>query len=454
MASDIGSVTCNITNAIESANRSFENVWQAIAGTASSMGASNVSQFAARRLLSYNPQNRDGLVVIPEAQPGITKLCEIISKTIAEIQTDPNNLTKWILVGKCYLLLGDHPNAYSAFAHCLRIDQPTNDPYFWYSIACVYQHFHFNEDALKFFTKVLEVDPNFPLVSDYNLRIGLCFRALGRYQEAINAINIVMQHGPPSGLTEDDVAFQRIFTYQISGAVPRALQEYGELVQRYPENLKLIQQYVWALSFQSDSASLQTAERIIAGVPQYADDPLLKFVLARIALKNSDMETAYKRYCDCIGDWSESPIFWCGLGVLYFRNEQRQDALIAFQRALYLKPEIPEAWLNLGIIFENLDQTPNASKIYQAGRQNCPGNQKLQERIARLQAGGKLQRPATEVEEIKDSKFFVQVADRHAAMVTRTPPPLPGSAVSADPAIARAVDGLACPYESLFAEND
>lgn len=451
---DIGTATKDITQAIEQANKYLEFVWSSIASTAKEMGSRSITNLAIRRTLSYNPQNQKILDTAPRVKEGAQKLCDIISRDLQDLQSNPNNYQLWIQVGKAYLSLNDFTNAYSAFAHVIRINPQIQDQYFWYSIACVYQHFQYYDEALNFFKNVGPIKSDFPLYSDYHLRMGLLYRSLRQFTNAIQELNLVMKY-PPSGLTEDDIVFQIAFTQLIAGQTEVAIREFKTLLEKYPKSHKLVQQLTWTLTFSNDDNQLSEAQSIIDAHPELNDDPLIKFVLARLALKRNQMEPAYKKYCDCISDWCESPVFWCGLGVLYFRNDQKQDALIAFQRALYQKAEIAEAWLNLGYIFELLGNESNAQKIYDAGRQNCQNNQKLVDRLNRLSNPAATRNSTMKlgIEEIKDSQFFNQIGDIHAQNILRMPPAIPANTIVPDEVTARAIEDLRSPYESLFTND-
>jgi len=65
-----------------------------------------------------------------------------------------------------------------------------------------------------------------------------------------------------------------------------------------------------------------------------------------------DLAGAYEHYKICTEYYNNNPLFWCGLGSLYYKNDQGEDAIGAFRRALALKSEVAWAWLNIGLIFE------------------------------------------------------------------------------------------------------
>lgn len=455
MSTDIGSVTSTINQALSRANTEFENTWEATIALTELMNASSEAKFAARRLISYNPQSKK-LATMPDIQSAVSVISQIIQENAKSVQSNPESIESWIILGHCYLMLNDFPNAYTSYTHVMRISDSVNDAYFWYGIGCVYQHFKYNMDAAKFLKHVLSCDPQFPEKDDLNFRVALLNRSRGKYDEALALFNSLI-YNPPRDLIEDDIKFHIAFTHQLAGHDDQAIHFYSDLYSRHPANLELIQQFAWYLSLQTDNRSFTLAERIIHSVPQqYSNDPMLRLVTARIAMKQQDMTTAYQRYCECISYWSDSPLFWCGLGVLYFKNDQMQDAVVAFQRALYLRSELVEAWANLGLIFEMQNDFPNALKIYQAALQNCAGSQLLKDRINALSAQGNRMNKVSQnqVIEINDSRFFTQVAEKVSTQRIAEPPIFPSNCFKGvtDPIIEKALNELSTRHKSIFVQ--
>jgi len=450
MNSELMTSTENMTRLIDNANCDFEKIWRNIVEISNEVGSKEMNSYALRRLISYNPTNPLIQSQGSQFQGGINIICDMITRTIQVIKNSPNDSNSWSVLGKCYLLFNDFPNAYSSFAHVLRTNIQNNDPYFWYSIGCTYQRFNYNEDAINFFSNALKIDPGFLLKNDIFLRFGFAYRSTQDYTQALNYFENALRN-PPSKLSEDDIRFQMAFTHQLAGNYAQANKEYLILYKKYPNSLKILQQLAWSLSLLEKNQRDMAEQHILTSV--FTSDPLLKFVLARISMRNDDMENAYQRYCDCISDFSESPVFWCGLGLLYFRNHQYQDSLVAFQRALYLKPEIPEAWLNLGAIYEQQGDIGAASRIYQAGTGSCPGNQALVDAFQRstLQ-NGKNQRVPKDLDEIKDSKYITQVAEKHSMNIMKCPPPIPGFTLSDDPNVQKQIETLHMNYPSISSD--
>jgi tetratricopeptide (TPR) repeat protein len=135
-------------------------------------------------------------------------------------------------------------------------------------------------------------------------------------------------------------------------------------------------------------------------------------------MQGDDISTAYEHYRFCISYFGDSATFWCALGVLYFKNEQWTDSIIAFQRALYLKCDMAEPWVNLGVIYTRQNLPQNAKKMYSNGFTNCQGSTELRN----LSLG--IGRPASLVD-VDDSTLMVHVADQFALEYVAAVPKLP-----------------------------
>jgi tetratricopeptide (TPR) repeat protein len=292
----------------------------------------------------------------------------------------------------------------------------------------------------------LQLSVQMPRKADLILRMGINQRSLGEYDSSITVLESLLS-SPPENLSEDDVRFQIAFSHQLAGHKERAAGLYHDLYNRHRKCLPVVQQYCWFLSLQADSPSLDLAAQIVRVVG--ASDPILKLVSAQLAMKQQDLQAAYHRYCECIAEWNDSPLFWCKLGVLYYKNDQMTDAVVAFQRALYLKAEVFEAWANFGLIFEIQGDTEQAMKIYESGLESCPDAKQLRDRLTVLGTGrGRGTQPP--VLEINDSKYFVQIAERITNEYLLNPPAIPAETIGGDPELGPCLAQLVLRHRSIF----
>lgn len=416
------------TEFLEAANSEFEKGFAIAAMVAKEMNCLDESQLASKHVFSYNPGNKQVLNLFPELKTLVTYLNGVIENYTKYIHDPDCSADVWTVLGNCYLILGDFPNSFAAYAHAQRKSPDNDDPQFWYTMGIVYHHYRYTEHARSCFEKVL-LYKNFKYIVDLKFRLAVLYRTAALYDDALKYFNDISAN-PPNDLLSDDIQLQIAYTYQFkgSGGYDRASAIYSQLRKKYPNLIELSQQYIWFLYLTSSEDQLPAVQNLLKDeLDKYPNEPTLLLLSARIAMKLNNMSVAYQKYRSCIGYWSDTPFFWCGLGVLYFKNEQMQDAVIAFQRALYLKSDLVEAWLNLGLIFEQQQDTTGALKIYTTAKPNCPTSTSLDDRINSLNSAKGTKRPMNQLIDIEDTKFFHQIPDKFASEYISAVPKLPNS---------------------------
>jgi tetratricopeptide (TPR) repeat protein len=367
---------------LDNINTQFENSFALCAIIAREMGSMEEALLAAKRVFSYNPNSRRMLDLFPQYITVIEQISRLVDIHGQRLTSESVGQDSWTVLGYCYLTLGDFPNAFAAYAHAMRVHPESEDPAFWYAIGVVYAHYNYNDHALNCHQKILQLDPNWIYIRDVQFRLGLLHRQLGNFDSALQLFEKV-KRAPPNNLSPDDIQLQVGYTLQLAGKAEQARGIYRDLYQRFPQCLQIVIQYAWFLFlYAKGNEEINNVSRIVQqGLRDHPRDPTLMLIAARIAMKQDDMATAYQHYRFCISYCGDNPFFWCGLGVLYYKNDQTQDAVVAFQRALYLKGEMPEAWLNIGLIFEHQGDFQSAQKIYQTGQGKCPGRVEFAERL-------------------------------------------------------------------------
>jgi tetratricopeptide (TPR) repeat protein len=79
-----------------------------------------------------------------------------------------------------------------------------------------------------------------------------------------------------------------------------------------------------------------------------------------------------------------------GLEVLTTKP-RLQDAAMAYEQVIHLRPELPEAYMHLGLVYEQMHRTDDALKLYKRFKELWDGTGRylhaVQERIDRLNMG-------------------------------------------------------------------
>lgn len=434
-------------NYFDNININLEQSFTSAACISKDMNCIEESQLAAKRVFSYNPNSKKILNLFPQYAPIIEQISALVGSHGKSLKNDPNNNDLWTILGYCYLTLGDFPNAFAAYAHALRISQNSRDPNFWYAMGIVYEHYKYHDSAQDCFRKVFEFNPSFQFATDIFFRLGLIFRTLNDFDTAIAYFDKV-KNSPPNHLIYDDIQLQIAYTYQLQRSNDKAYKIYSDLHSRYPNSLQLTQQYCWFMYMQYKDTRISTVfDEVSKAIQKEPYDPTLQLIAARVAMKQDNMPTAYQHYKFCITYCNDSPYFWCGLGVLYFKNEQVEDAIVAFQRAVYIKKDLKEGWLNIGLIYEQQNDYENAKKIYQIGMQNCSSSEDFQDRLNSIASQGKHNFSLIDID---DTKFIVPIPEQFAIDYTQAVPELQPECYGIDIGIASKFAILSTYPKSIF----
>lgn len=382
MSDDIRNIQEKIKQNISKANNEIESAFAAIIEDTPDIPIFKDNDFYAHRIISYNPNNKLISESFRDIKKSVDEISGIIKRYTNEIKDSPNKEDSWVILGNCYLMMGDFPNAYTSYMHVLRINKNIENTYFWYCCGICYQHFRYNEEASRCFNTVLNLDPNFKQINDLKFRLALSYRTLFKYQESIDLFSSLFDN-PPLKLHKDDINYHLAIAYQCFGKAESANDIYMKLYKKYPNNEIIIQQYLWFLSLQSNQQSLSIADTIIKKLTkEQLINPNVILSIAKIALKQQNFEEAFDKYKKCSNYHKHSPIFWNSLGILYCNINQFEDAKIAFQNAISNKSDVIEPWVNLGFLYEKMGDYDSAKKIYETGLMQCPTNNKLlQDRI-------------------------------------------------------------------------
>ena len=444
-------LTAALNKVIMSANEEMRGAYASLIRTSQAFGNRPEAILGARKLAAYAPSDPAIDEVAPFLRQPYDSILRVVNTCLAEVGKGSSDSKLLATLAHCHLMLGDYPNAYVWYTRALSAEGP-NDGYRWLGAGVVCHHLKLFEDANQIYQQVLRFEAMASFASDVMLRLAFVQRSLGQFDECLATLMRVQQC-IPRGLSEDDVKFHIAFTYQVAGQSRYACSVYQDLFQKHPRCLPVVQQYLWFLSLQVDGLwwklACETIERL---PPEQRADPLIAFTDARLSMKTQDMTTSYHKYCACHARWSSCPIFWCGLGVLYVKNEQFGDAVVAYDYALKLKQDIYEAWANLGYLCELQGDYASAIKRYQTGIERCGNLQIFCERIARLNSkrGMEVGMAPWGLIEVDESRYFTQPAELIAQEIVDSTPKIPFSELTGVEMDASVAELLSPPLKSIM----
>jgi tetratricopeptide (TPR) repeat protein len=208
------------------------------------------------------------------------------------------------------------------------------------------------------------------VLRDFTIRKAILCRQLGNFDMAITLFSQLLDN-PPWNLTHDDIMMQLALTNFRSGKITIAYNQFKNLYESHPTNKMCIRQFSIITFLTTDERDLTKILPTILKNQEQCPDYHTQLVIARIYYLISKYPESYEYFKSSLEYWSNHPPFWIAFGSLYFKNEQLDDAAVAFQRAIYMNQTSTTAWLNLGFIFERKGQQEKAKSIYLAGQKQC-----------------------------------------------------------------------------------
>jgi predicted O-linked N-acetylglucosamine transferase (SPINDLY family) len=111
------------------------------------------------------------------------------------------------------------------------------------------------------------------------------------------------------------------------------------------------------------------AQQIIAKAPQNGDANLL---LGVVASQRGDHDFAEKCMACAIRDNPDQPLYHFNHGIALKNGHRPEQAVLAYERTIQLKPDYAEAYNNLGGVLRDLNRTDEALSAYNGAVQHRP----------------------------------------------------------------------------------
>jgi tetratricopeptide (TPR) repeat protein len=199
----------------------------------------------------------------------------------------------WKQLGLGYLKINQEENSIIAFKKAIEILPKDSDN--WYFLGEIYSHRGKPDDAIDAFQKAIIMNPkdSFPWIG-----LGDLYSELSQYEKALSS---------------------HLKAIAIKPKDPYPWNHLSEFYRCHNHYTK----------------ALETVEKAIELNPKFATS---WNTLGNINADQNNLDKAKNAYLKAI-KLNEDPIWWCNLGIIYVREDQNDDALIAFTNALKNNPK-------------------------------------------------------------------------------------------------------------------
>ena len=145
-----------------------------------------------------------------------------ISELKKIVEMNPHNAMAWDALGSHFKNNGQYQESIDAYEHAISIE--TNNASFYYHLGLVYAAVNKNEDALRLYKKVIELDPDYGLA---HATLSGCYRRMGLDELARQHITKALNN-----TFRDENEYNRACLESICGNSDRALEYLEQALQK------------------------------------------------------------------------------------------------------------------------------------------------------------------------------------------------------------------------------
>jgi tetratricopeptide (TPR) repeat protein len=187
-----------------------------------------------------------------------------------------------------------------------------------YNTAQVYNRLGLHEDAIRYYTDAIAMDPNY---SEYYNERGSAHLQLGRFEEAVADYQRAIERSSP---------YSEVWINL--GQVLNLMQRYAEAAEAFSTAIDIDPGH--AMAFVGRAQSLEA--------------------LGRTGEAAADYESA-------LGLDSRQPLVWANLATLHFEGGEGERAVAELETAINLAPDVPDLHFNYAHALSSLGRTAAAA---------------------------------------------------------------------------------------------
>jgi tetratricopeptide (TPR) repeat protein len=203
-----------------------------------------------------------------------------------------------------------------------------------------------------------------PATAEYHYSLAQAYSAEGQLDRAIEEYRLTLMYDPDSAWVHARLGAE----WLKKGETAQALESCRKALALDPKltDARLMVAGILSTTQQSEEA-LKEYDRIIAQDRAHEEAHLFKsHVLGELNRHDESVKTLKQ----LVKRNAESYLGWFYLGLAERRREQWAAAIVAYRKALELKPGYSQAYLALGFLYEERSRYDDAKKVYKESFEN------------------------------------------------------------------------------------
>ncbi|CAG9315387.1 unnamed protein product [Blepharisma stoltei] len=295
-------------------------------------------------------------------QGNFHKACNTYEKIV---QLDPLSEKSWISLGHCYYIIQDYKKCYAAYQKGMNTFKGRLDPQLWYGLGMLCQKFSYYDQAEMSFQESLKCDPDFEQKQNILLKLGILSKQALKYEEAINLFKSCIQCDSRNINIVTQAYCCMGFCYNMLGSIGESLLSYRYAVS-VESNQYTLACLGWELlslgHFDEAHQCLEYASKAENKTENYEEK--LYYMLAMSNLQKNKFEVASEYFEKILKKNSYDFSACCSYGILKAKQSKQSEAVQLLFKADQAGTKA-EAWLNLGVLYEQCGQIEDAIVAYQ-----------------------------------------------------------------------------------------
>lgn len=290
-------------------------------------------------------------------------LRQALDRYPADSAYDVNRANDWNMLGDIYQAAGRPGDAIEAYRQASRLDPTLAQPQ--YSLGGVFRSQANFEAAKAAYGKAIELDPARP---EPYYELGLVHQTLQQYGSAQAQFEQAIER-------QSDRQAQAV-AWNSLGDVYRSQQQYDQAIEAYQQATHLDPTLArpWnslgeVYEIQNRTSGLAEAYRRAIELDPALAEPYHH--LGELSRRQGALDQAVAYYRQALERYPATPDYppnraasWIGLGNIYRDRQQDNDAIAAYQQAIYFNPDDGWPYHNLGFIYNKQWAYPQAIDFY------------------------------------------------------------------------------------------